>query len=591
MLSKKNDFIFLLIILFFTTIAINASKMVIIYLDDYFIPINTFSAPTITKLPPWETYEEEVVIEISGEANNIVYLNGVIYGVLDSHGKLSISLDTSGENGIKNFIIFLKDNEGNSSVVTKVSINKITNPQLIPPIIILNGEMNMSISKGQRYEELGARAIDLIDGNVSVEIIGDVNSSLVGTYLILYIAKDSVGNESNATRRVSVLDTNPILKSLVLNQNSINLIKKKKIFRNYYFGERYSVKVMGVYSDGHSEELTDHVTWTRESDSKDIGILSYYLQNVGNSKLRASIGDIQSDILDVSVQKESGSRFLVYSIVKDKNLYSYRGTRVDMKLRLKTTVNVRLKLTLDEDDKVKFQDGSLRREITFKPSTYSYPSNSVVIVDNDINNTLPYTITIEPFESDDTRYDGQDPSDIEVTTSEIVLAPPPIEQRRGAIRGVSIQFRVLSESTNLEYKLINPLEGMTILGHSDLGERYAIQGVDIQWDVPMDMEEIEHEITVEAIDREGNKGEVSFFIKVPKTKEVETKIVNNELIVTDKNSTLYGMKMKGHSGEDISDLKIRIVDYLDVWRKRVKPLDKNKKIDYIHTFLHNLNQE
>ena len=59
-------------------------------------------------------------------------------------------------------------------------------------------------------------------------------------------------------------------------------------------------------------------------------------------------------------------------------------------------------------------------------------------------------------------------------------------------------------------------------------------------------------------------------IKVPKTKPIQTKLVNNELIVTDKSSPLYGMKMKGHNGEDISEMRLRSVGYRDVWRKRVK---------------------
>jgi len=83
------------------------------------------------------------------------------------------------------------------------------------------------------------------------------------------------------------------------------------------------------------------------------------------------------------------------------------------------------------------------------------------------------------------------------------------------------------------------------------------------------------DITVEVTDDKKRKGSVTFPIKVPKTKAIQTEIVNNELIVTDKDSTLYGMKMKGHSGEDISELKLRSVDYGDVWKK--KKVEKLKK--------------
>ncbi len=104
----------------------------------------------------------------------------------------------------------------------------------------------------------------------------------------------------------------------------------------------------------------------------------------------------------------------------------------------------------------------------------------------------------------------------------------------------------------------------------------------IKWDIPMDAIEGKlYDITVQGIDEFGQIEEITFPIKVPKTKPIQTKIKNNELIVTDKNSTLYGMKMKGHSGEDISAVKLRSVEYRNVWRKRARPLDSSKEIERI----------
>jgi len=408
----------------------------------------------------------------------------------------------------------------------------------------------------------------------------------------MYSAKDSNGNESNISRIISVVDGVSVLEGLVLNQSSINLIKKKKIFRNYYFGERYAIKVMGVYSDGHREELTDHVTWTRESDGKDIEILPYYLQTIGISKLRASIKNIQSEILDVSVQKEDEGRLLAYRVYNNhKNIYPNRDAEIRFRLMYQPTENVTLKFTLEGNDKIRFKNGTLSTELTFQP-TDSFTRN-IFLIDDDINNSTTYRITTDTFETNDPRYEGKEPSNIEVSSKEIILVPPPIEQRRGAIRGLPIEFRVLSEVKDLKYRLINPPIGMNIIGQSHLedSDMYDLDGVDIQWNVPMNIEEKIHNITVEARDIEGNIGKITFSIKVPKTKLIETEIINNELIVIDKTSTLYGVKMKGHSGEDISDLKIRTVDYFNVWRKKVKskkPEDSIQRVIFILDNMPNL---
>ena len=198
---------------------------------------------------------------------------------------------------------------------------------------------------------------------------------------------------------------------------------------------------------------------------------------------------------------------------------------------------------------------------------------TVVDYDKKNNNKAPYTIETEVFESDDPNYENINPEDIVVTpVTTVALIEPPITQRRGAIRGVQIHFRVTSQNLGLDYELVNPPKGMELVERSDLGEYQTeyLDGVDIKWKVPMDIEEKVYTITVKGKYKDGVEGEISFLIKVPKSNIIESEVVNNELIITDKSSTLYGMKMKGHSGEDISKLKIRSVAYADVWQHKVK---------------------
>lgn len=113
-------------------------------------------------------------------------------------------------------------------------------------------------------------------------------------------------------------------------------------------------------------------------------------------------------------------------------------------------------------------------------------------------------------------------------------------------------------------------------------------GVNLQWDVPMDIEEGKlYPITVEAEDNNREKAQVKFEIYVPRTTIIPTQIINNELIVTDKSSPLYGMKMKGHNGEDISQMKLRSVKYEDVWKHYPSQWEVNKKLMYTAFIIEN----
>jgi len=88
-----------------------------------------------------------------------------------------------------------------------------TNPIIVdttPPTITLKGDNPQIIEFGEAYKELGAEVSDNVDNNVSLEIdSSEVNVNKLGEYVVVYKAKDSAGNEANATRVVKVVDTTP----------------------------------------------------------------------------------------------------------------------------------------------------------------------------------------------------------------------------------------------------------------------------------------------------------------------------------------------------------------------------------------------
>lgn len=97
------------------------------------------------------------------------------------------------------------DNAGNSASRTRTIIVI----DVTPPVITLNGESNITLEQFETYVEQGATALDAVDGSVPVEIVGTVDSTTVGTYVMTYNATDKAGNESNITRNIVVIDVTP----------------------------------------------------------------------------------------------------------------------------------------------------------------------------------------------------------------------------------------------------------------------------------------------------------------------------------------------------------------------------------------------
>ena len=82
---------------------------------------------------------------------------------------------------------------------------------LVAPVITLNGTDPVTLTCGvDTYVEEGATAIDDVDGTVPVTIGGDtVDTSVNGTYIVTYTAKDSTCNTAQESRTVEVVGTCP----------------------------------------------------------------------------------------------------------------------------------------------------------------------------------------------------------------------------------------------------------------------------------------------------------------------------------------------------------------------------------------------
>ncbi|GAA0394894.1 hypothetical protein GCM10009133_00070 [Cocleimonas flava] len=79
------------------------------------------------------------------------------------------------------------------------------------PFLSLIGANPLNLEVGSIYSELGATAIDNIDGDLSTGIVisSNVNTAVAGSYTVNYSVKDNAGNKATKTRKVEITAVTP----------------------------------------------------------------------------------------------------------------------------------------------------------------------------------------------------------------------------------------------------------------------------------------------------------------------------------------------------------------------------------------------
>ena len=148
------------------------------------------------------------------------------------------------------------DNEAKAIRVVKV-IDTTT------PTIILFGDKNITLELGQKYKELGFKAIDNVDGNITKNVI--VTNNIVpklGTYKIIYSVKDNSGNEAIASRVVQVVDiTPPVIKLYGSSKVTLQLKEKyqeagAEAIDNVDGNISSKIKIIGKVDTSKAQEYT-----------------------------------------------------------------------------------------------------------------------------------------------------------------------------------------------------------------------------------------------------------------------------------------------------------------------------------------------
>ena len=108
------------------------------------------------------------------------------------------------------------DSSGNTTTVQR----PILYNDPVAPVLELVGGSKVTVWQGQAYTELGYRATDNCDGDLTgqVSVTGYVDASTLGNYVLTYTVKDSYNNLASVSRTVSVqAPSKPLVNPNVVN--------------------------------------------------------------------------------------------------------------------------------------------------------------------------------------------------------------------------------------------------------------------------------------------------------------------------------------------------------------------------------------
>ncbi len=93
------------------------------------------------------------------------------------------------------------------TATTTTATTTTTTADTTPPVVTLSGAATMSLNVGDTFTDLGATALDNVDGNLTSKIVetGAVDTTTAGLYTLVYSATDAAGNTGSASRAVTVV--------------------------------------------------------------------------------------------------------------------------------------------------------------------------------------------------------------------------------------------------------------------------------------------------------------------------------------------------------------------------------------------------
>lgn len=283
--------------------------------------------------------QEEVTVEVGSDYEDeacILVVDSIDKSNDIKVDKSSLDINTLGTYQIKYYIVL--DNK-EYSITRNIIVVDTTNP-----IITLNGNDNLTILKGEKYNENGYTASDNYDGDITekVEVTSNLDNNVVGEYTITYSVSDTSNNKHEVSRIVYVKEP----KKVVVVTNAEEKEVKKEIkpleVNNTITSNKFTSN--GFYIEGVKNSIDNTYKLILSGEEE----YSFELNSIGNNKYTGNI-----DLSNVN----NGTYKLIIDTGERDNLVN----------------------KLDFIDKIK------RSKIENKLVTFNYDNDSIIVTIEDFS--------------------------------------------------------------------------------------------------------------------------------------------------------------------------------------------------------------
>lgn len=196
---------------------------------------------------------------------------------------------------------------------TKLVTRQVTVIDNIKPVITLKGS-TVTINYKEKFKDPGYKAVDNYDGDITdkVEVVGNVDSSKLGTYELSYIVSDSSSNQVIVKRKVKVADkSSPVISLKGSKRVVINLNGK-------YKEPGYTA------TDNYDGDVTKNVRISKSINTSKMGVYEV-TYSVKDSSGNYSTVD---RIVQVGTQTEIDEKNYVSISIVDQKLKYYKNGRL-----------------------------------------------------------------------------------------------------------------------------------------------------------------------------------------------------------------------------------------------------------------------
>ena len=166
-------------------------------------------------------------------------------------------------------VVFQVDDSSNNRTEVRKDLTLIDDEK---PVLTLNGDANIYLKINEKYTELGAKAMDNCDGDLTeyIQKTGKVYNTIPGEYDITYEVIDSSGNKASIVRKVFVYQEqnteNPTAKSIYLTFDDgpsaytsklLDVLKKYNVKATFFvtgygLSKGYDDVILRAYQEGHT---------------------------------------------------------------------------------------------------------------------------------------------------------------------------------------------------------------------------------------------------------------------------------------------------------------------------------------------------